>query len=123
MQIHMRMEQNIASVAVRAYIEHELLNSLRRFSPRIRRTTLQIVDNNGPRGGMDKTCRINIRLVPTGSVRIEDTDVDMFAAVDRAIERATRSVSRAIERVRDSERDVSRQTSARRSSTRLDTDE
>lgn len=123
MRIQVRIDQVTASEAVRAHVERAIQSRLRRFSPRIRYATIQIVDINGPRGGVDKTCRIDIRLVPTGSVRIVDTDADMFAAVDRAVDRAERTVSRAIERVRDSERDPPRHAGARHPSTLLDADE
>jgi putative sigma-54 modulation protein len=106
MKIHVRSRQVEVDDAVRAHIERRLQFSLGRLSPRILRVTVQIVDLNGPRGGEDKACRIEVRLLPTGSIFVEDTDADLYAAVDRAADSAARSVSRAIKRTRDLERDA-----------------
>jgi putative sigma-54 modulation protein len=108
MKIHVRSRQVEVDDTVRAHIERRLQFSLGRFSQRIRRVTVQIVDINGPRGGEDKVCRIEVRLPPTGSVFVEDMDADLHAAIDRAADRAARSVSRAIKRTQDLERDNAR---------------
>ena len=108
MKIYVRSRQVEVDETVRAHIERRLLFSLGRFSQRIRRVTVQIVDVNGPRGGEDKVCRIEARLLPTGSTFVEDRDADLYAAIDRAADRAARSVSRAIKRTQELERDHGR---------------
>ncbi len=123
MKIHLRSKKVGLDETVRAYIERRLRFSLGRYSPRILRVTVQIVDLNGPRGGEDKVCRIEVRLLPTGSVFVEDTDADLHAAVDRATDRAARSVSRAIERTRDLKRDIAPRSSQWPAPTPMDTDE
>lgn len=50
---------------------------------------------------MDKCCRIDVGLRLFGSVRVEDTDADLFAAVDHAADRVSRSVAHALERERE----------------------
>jgi putative sigma-54 modulation protein len=104
MKIHVRGRQVDVEENVRAHIERRLQFNLGRFSPRILRVTVRVIDLNGPRGGEDKNCRIEIRLLSTGSIFVEDTDADLYVAVDRAADRAERSVSRAIKRTRDLER-------------------
>lgn len=123
MKIHVRSKQVGLDETVRAYIERRLQFNLGRYSPRILRVTVQIVDPNGPRGGEDKVCRIEVRLLPTGSIFVEDTDADLQVAVDRAADRTARSVSRAIERARDFEREVAPRSSLWPASTPSDTDE
>jgi putative sigma-54 modulation protein len=103
-QIHVRSKQVEMDEAVRIHIEHRLEQSLGRHAARIRRVSALIVDVNGPRGGEDKVCRLEIRLLPTGSLFVEDTDADLYAAVSRAAERAARAVTRAVERTRESGR-------------------
>jgi putative sigma-54 modulation protein len=100
-QIHVRSKQVEMDEAVRTHIEHRLEQSLGRHAARIRRVSAQIVDVNGPRGGEDKVCRLEIRLLPTGGLFVEDTDADLYAAVSRAADRAARAVSRAVERNRE----------------------
>lgn len=104
MKIHVRSKHFAVDEALRCHIERRLEFSLGRCSPRILRTTVQLLDLNGPRGGEDKACRIEVRLRPTGTLFVEDRDADLFAAVDRAADRTGRSVARALKRERELER-------------------
>lgn len=90
--------------AVRSHVERRMEFALGRFSSRITRVTVQLTDLNGPRGGEDKACSIEVRLSPSGSVRVEDSDADIVAVVDRVAERTRRAVARAIQREREIER-------------------
>jgi ribosome hibernation promoting factor len=100
MKIQVRSRQVEVDGTARAHVERRLQFGLGRLSLRILRVTVQIVDLNGPRGGEDKSCRIEVRLLPTGRVFVEDTDADLYAAIDRAVDRVARSVLRAIKRSR-----------------------
>ncbi|HEY6909131.1 MAG TPA: HPF/RaiA family ribosome-associated protein [Myxococcales bacterium] len=93
-----------ASAAVRAYVERRLQFSLGRFSKRVDRAVVHLEDVNGPRGGEDKLCRIEVRLRPTGNVLVEESGSLVLAAVAGAAERVGRAVSRAVERRRDMDR-------------------
>ena len=46
-----------------------------------------------------KRCQIEVGLRPQ-RLDVEDTDVDLFAAVNHATDRASRSVARALEQAR-----------------------
>ncbi len=67
----------------------------------VHRVNLHLTDENGPRGGRDKRCRIRIVLSRAADVVVEDTQVDLYLAIDRAIDRAGRSLIRRLERQRD----------------------
>jgi putative sigma-54 modulation protein len=82
-------------------LERRLSFALSRFGPRVRAVSVRLVDLNGPRGGIDKKCSIEARLAPRGSVRVESTDGELPAAVDRAAARLGRAVARALERGRE----------------------
>ena len=84
--------------ALRAHVARRLAFALGRFGDRIGRVIVRFSDINGHRGGVDKRCQIDVDLLPVRAVRAEDTDADLFAAVDRAADRAARSIARAIER-------------------------
>ena len=66
---------------------------LARFGDRIDRVIVDISD--GEVGGF-KSCEIEVRL-KAQIVKAEDTDADVFLAMDHAAKRVARSVSRAIE--------------------------
>ncbi len=104
MKIHVRCKQVDVDEAVRAHIERRLQFSLGRLSRRILRVTTHIVDINGPRGGDDKVCRIEVRLPAASSIFVEAINANLYAAVDAAADCAARAVSRAIRRSRDIER-------------------
>jgi putative sigma-54 modulation protein len=63
---------------------------------RIRRVGVRLSDLNGPRGGVDKCCLIEVRLDGLPSVVIEDIQSDMYTAIDRAVGRAGRTVMRRL---------------------------
>lgn len=65
------------------------------------RVTVRLTDENGPRGGEDKRCRIRVEFDGAPEVLIEDTESDLYVAIDRAADRASRSVARRIERQRE----------------------
>ena len=67
----------------------------------VRKVIVRLSDINGPRGGNDKRCSIQIPLPRTADIVIEDTEADLYVAIDRAVDRAERSVARRLERQRE----------------------
>ena len=67
----------------------------------VRSVTVRLFDINGPRGGEDKRCRIQVAFPGTPNVLIEDTAADLYVAIDRATDRAERAVTRRLERLRE----------------------
>jgi putative sigma-54 modulation protein len=123
MRVHVRSRQVKVDKTAFAHIERRLQFNLGRFSSRILRVTVRFVDLNGPRGGVDKNCRIEIRLLPTGSIFVSDTDADFYAAFDRAADRVARSVARTIKRSQDFEHNAALPGSLQPVLTTSDTDE
>jgi ribosome-associated translation inhibitor RaiA len=73
------------------------------LSPRyeqIQQIQVRISDVNGPRGGADKCCHIHIVLPRMQDVVVEDTELDMYIAINRAVDRAGRAVTRRLSRQR-----------------------
>jgi len=81
----------------REIVERRLAFALGRFGARIRRVEVVLVDENGPRGGVDTTCRMSARIAPRGEVRAEVTDTGIEVAVGRAAQRISRRVSTELE--------------------------
>lgn len=65
-----------------------------------RRLAVWLSDINGPRGGRDKRCKIQISLDHGKTIIIEDTEEDLFAAIDLAADRADRALARQLARNR-----------------------
>ena len=87
--------------ALRAHIERRLLFALGRFQRRIRRVTVRVFDVNGPRGGVDKTCRVVVDVIPSGRIVVEHTEDDLHTAMDWAAERTGHAVGRELARRRE----------------------
>ncbi|MEJ2214048.1 MAG: HPF/RaiA family ribosome-associated protein [Gammaproteobacteria bacterium] len=70
----------------------------------IQRITVRLGDVNGPRGGVDKRCRVKITLPRLNEIVIEDVQTDLYVAISRAMERASRTVIRRLNRLLDKKR-------------------
>jgi putative sigma-54 modulation protein len=93
------------TAALLGHVERHLRFAWKRFGQRIRHASVQLTDLNGPRGGLDKQCRVTVTLFPSGKVMVGATEADLSTAIDRAADRLERSVTRALERqARDPER-------------------
>jgi ribosome-associated translation inhibitor RaiA len=85
----------------RAEVESRLREGLDPMAHRITRVKMRVVDHNGPRGGADISCYVDVRLRPRGRLFILETDDDPLGAVNKAGDAAVRAVSRWLERSRD----------------------
>lgn len=86
------------------YVTRRLYFALGRFAPQIASVTAWLGDSNGPRGGVDKRCRIVVKLRRLESVLREAHADALEAAVSAAAESAGRGVARALERRRHTRR-------------------
>ena len=71
---------------------------LRRFSVRIPHATVQLSDVNGPRGGVDKRCQVELQTDRGAPVVINAVADQWRTALDNALSRATRLLARRFER-------------------------
>lgn len=86
---------------LREHAERRLQFALGWADEHLRQVSVRLSDENGPRGGEDKRCRIQITFRGAPSVVISDIEADLYVAIDRAADRAGRSVARRLERQRD----------------------
>lgn len=93
--------------ALREHVERRLRFAFDHSGQRIRRVLVRLSDVNGPRGGRDKRCQLQLSLEQSPAVIIEETQSDLYAAVDRAVGRAAVSVARRFSRKRAHRRDGS----------------
>lgn len=86
---------------LREHVEKRLAYALSHIGDSIMRLTVRLSDINGPKGGDDKRCLIELRLKKASAVVIEDVEADLYVAIDRAAERAARTLSRRLARLRE----------------------
>ncbi|HHJ16919.1 MAG TPA: HPF/RaiA family ribosome-associated protein [Gammaproteobacteria bacterium] len=103
MQIDIQARNFQLTEALSNHTERRLGFALSARDDHIQRVIVRLSDINGPRGGVDKHCHIQVVLAHMPDVVIEDTEADLYAAIDRAADRAGRTVARRLarQRVRD----------------------
>jgi len=104
MQINIQARNFSLTNALRSHIERRLDFALSTREDHIQRVVVRLSDINGPRGGQDKCCRIQVVIPNLTDVVIEDTEADIYVAIDRATDRAGRTVGRRLTRQRDNSR-------------------
>lgn len=102
MQIEIHARDFVLTDGLREAVERRLRFALGRFDERPLRVTVRLSDINGPRGGEDKHCAIRVRVGGLPDLVVEDTETDLYAAVNRATERVARTLRRKLQRGRPS---------------------
>ena len=96
-KIQIRHHDVVISDVLRVHVERRLGLALARFADRIGRVIVRFSQADGDAEVGHKRCQIEVGLRPQ-RVDVEDTDIDLFAAVNHATDRAARSVARVFER-------------------------
>ena len=101
MQIELRTSRLSHTPALQSYVERTLDFALNRLQNHVRRVSVHLVDENGPRGGVDKSCIMHAYLRrPAKEVVVRERDASIPSALDRAAERIKNACTRALQRVR-----------------------
>jgi len=98
--IHIRGQDGDFGVEERAFVRAKLIRRLGKFAEAIDRVSLRTEDLNGPRGGVDRVCRVKVVIRGLQSVVFQKQDAFLNSAVDLALEGAERGVRRALSRRR-----------------------
>ena len=78
-----------------------------RLSTFVPHAKVQFSDINGPRGGVDKRCQVELTTEKAGTVVIASLARDWRTALDRSLGRATRVLTRSLQRAQKPVRDRS----------------
>ena len=79
-------------------ISGRMTRALARFSDRISSVNVALVDENGPRGGIDKQCRVSVVMPRLGQVSASAKHENPWAAVRQATERVRRMILTKLKR-------------------------
>jgi len=86
---------------LRELAERRVRFVLRRMSWLVPRTRVLLSDANGPRGGVDKCCRVELKTDRAGTIVITSVARDWRSALDSALARAARVLVRLWRRGRE----------------------
>ena len=84
--------------SLRNYTLRRLRTPLLRARDRARQVSIYLSDENGPRGGVDKRCLVAIRLAGSVPLVIEETQTDLYSAIDSVSKRASHALTRRLQR-------------------------
>jgi putative sigma-54 modulation protein len=101
MQLELRVRNTDLADALQRYIEQRLSFELGRYGDRVGRVVVKVSGLNGSRGGTKKSCRISAELRPFGRVAVQETDLDLYTAVDRAAGRIGRLFGQRLNRAQE----------------------
>ena len=80
--------------------ERRILFALSRFASRLRLVRVRFGDVNGPRGGVDKRCAVELHAPGIAPLFVDVLDTEADAALGRAADVARRVLVRAFDRAR-----------------------
>ena len=86
---------------------------MRRLGKFVARARLRLSDVNGPRGGVDKRCQVELKTDAGGTVVITASSTDWRTAIDDALARAAQVMQRQLQRGRPTRMARSAKTAAR----------
>jgi hypothetical protein len=89
---------------LRDFAVRRTLFVMRRVTWRVPRARVQLSDVNGPRGGVDKQCRIELAIDGAGHVVATSTARTWRGALNAALARAVRALMRLWRRGREPQR-------------------
>ena len=78
-------------------IRRQLERITARFRARIRRIAVSLEDVNGPRGGIDKRCRVEVALAPQGRIAASASASKSDAAIIKSVARIRNVLRRRIQ--------------------------
>ena len=97
MQIAIRTSHLSLQPEQRQQIERRASFALARLSAVIKRVEVSLADTNGPRGGVDKRCRVLVHLDGGATAFVEDRDSDLVTLIDRTMDRAGRAAHKRVD--------------------------
>ena len=100
MRIELRCEGFSAPAGLEEQVRRRIGPALRKFRDRIQWVRVRLADVNGPKGGADKACTVQLRFKGRSDVIQHDKAGDARVAIDRAISGALRTLSRQADRVK-----------------------
>lgn len=101
MEIEVRARHLLLTDGMRMHVLRRVHFALGRFDHGIRRARVRLEDVNGPKGGVDKRCSVELFVNGQPKCVTQAVDADLFAAIDRATGIAGRMVSNSFSRRRE----------------------
>ena len=108
MQVELIIRNADLAKILRNYADRRLHFALSRFGDRVDRVMVTVSESSEGERTSEKHCSIRVDLKPFGQVFAQETDPDVYAAIDRAAGRIGRLLALRLERNTEMPRAASR---------------
>ena len=98
MRIHVKALGFQTGAVLERHVLRRVQAALSHVAGQLGRVVVRILDANGPRGGLDKTCSIQLATPGRPVLVVSAVADDYYAAVDLASRRVGRAASRMLQR-------------------------
>ncbi len=87
--------------ALKNHVEEHLVKPLTRFyENEAAELDIQLLDNNGPKGGLDKECRVTAHFPGLSTQHVSEATEDLYKSIDLVRDRLKRIIKRELEKQR-----------------------
>ena len=101
MQMKIQIKGLPRATTLRRIAAHKIDGELSRYVHAIQEASVSLDDINGPnRGGVDKLCRVVLRMKDSSVLVIEELGADIAQVIERVADRLHQSVARQLSRSR-----------------------
>jgi putative sigma-54 modulation protein len=80
------------------HVDRRFRFALDRLESEVSSVLIKLGDVNGPKGGVDKQCKVLVKLASGGNLVLRERSEDVYQSVSRASDRVKRLVRRRIDR-------------------------
>lgn len=88
--------------SLRDYMTQHLVDPIAKYiDSEAAEIDIALADTNGPKGGVDKECRVTVRMPGFSAIHINETAETLFAAIDSVRDRLVNTIKRTVEKRQD----------------------
>lgn len=99
MQIQVNASDVQSSEAITSHVVERVEAALNRWADHVTRVEVHLHDVNGHKSGVDKSCKMEVRLKHHQPMMVEDMSDDLYEAVRGAARKLTTRVQRTLEKL------------------------
>lgn len=97
MDIHIHQSPTEDAADLRAHVSSRVRQVLKRMHRLIQKAVVRLIDVNGPRGGTDKTCQVQLVMPGQAPLIVSSQAANWREALDNALARASHTVLRRVD--------------------------
>lgn len=97
MDIHIHQSPTEDAAELRVHALSRVRQVLKRMHRLIQKAVVRLVDVNGPRGGTDKTCQVQLVMPGQAQLIVSSQAANWREALDNALARASHAVLRRVD--------------------------